>query len=111
MSDDAPKVNARPEASKKEKQPFQIARDLRGGVPKELAERNRRQNAIRRKIIASLKEGAKTAPELAGVIELSAGETFWWLMALKKYGFIVEGPASGGYVKYRLKEEGGEEEK
>lgn len=109
MNDDAVKKNAPPDAGK-EKQPFQIARDRRGGVSKDVAERNRQQAAIRRKIIASLKEGAKTAPELAAATGLSTQDAFWWLMALRKYGIVAEAGTGGSYVKYQLKEGDGKKE-
>lgn len=111
MSSDAANKKAPREGKQKTKKPFQIARDQRGGVPKELIERNRRQMKIRKEIIKALKEKPMTAPELAAALELETEEAFWWLMALRKYGDVVEGAASGDYIQYELKEDEGEENK
>jgi predicted transcriptional regulator len=111
VSSDTANNKAPREGTEKTKKPFQIARERRGGVPKVLIERNREQMDIRKKIIKALKEGPKTAPELATAVGLETEVAFWWLMALRKYGDVVEGAASGDYIQYELKKDGGEENK
>jgi len=85
--------------------PIQILRERRGGVPRELVERNRQQAANRRRIIDALKDGAKTVPEIAKETGLPPHEAFWHLMAMKKYGRLVEGEEREGYFEYALAEE------
>ena len=86
----------------KTKKPIQILRERRGGVPRELVERNRRQKAIRQRIVAALQEESKTIPELARGVELPADEVFWYVMGMKKYGKVGEAEQVDGYFKYAL---------
>lgn len=92
-------------ASPDNKKPVQILRERRGGVPQELIERNRRQTAVRRKIIGALKEGPKIVPELARETGHPAHEIFWHLMGMKKYGNVTEGEEREGYFEYALVEQ------
>jgi len=98
-------MSDRPETtatSGKRKKPIQILRERRGGVPHELVERNRRQNAIRRSIVAVLQEGSKTIPELAREVELPAHEVLWYVIGMRKYGKVSEAEQVDGYFKYAL---------
>lgn len=88
--------------SPKGKKPIQILRERRGGVPRELLERNRRQKAVRKSIADALREGAQTIPELARLIDLPADETFWYVMGMKKYGTVYEAEQEDGYFRYAL---------
>ena len=83
----------------------QIARQRRGGVPKELLELSREQARIRQKIREALKSGPMTVPELHAVTAIPTDEIFWYLMAWKKYGKIREGEQCEDYYKYALAEE------
>jgi hypothetical protein len=85
-----------------EKKRIAILRQRRGGVPRELVERHRRQAAHRRRIIESLQSGPKTVPEIAEQTSLPPYEAFWHLMSMKKYGKLVEGPQRGDYFEYAL---------
>jgi biotin operon repressor len=49
-----------------------------------------------------LKEGGKSVPKLAEETGLSASEILWYIMALKKYGEVIEGDKEGGYYQYAL---------
>lgn len=81
---------------------LQVLRERRGGVPRELVEANRRQNAVRRKIVSALGEGPKTVPELAEAVDVPAHEVLWHVMGLKKYGKAQEAEQDGEYFKYML---------
>ena len=83
--------------------PVQILRERRGGVPKKLAERSRRQAQIHKLLRRVLKDGPKTVPEIARLTELPTHEVFWQLMGWKKYGQIIEGEERDGYYEYALK--------
>jgi hypothetical protein len=89
---------------KKKKAPVHILRDRRGGVPQVLLELTRRQAAIRKQLTKALQEGPKIVPELAEASGFPTHEVFWHLMAMKKYGEIVEGEERDGYFEYALKE-------
>jgi len=85
--------------------PIQILRERRGGVPRELTERNRQQLANRRRIVDSLKGGTKTVPEIAKETGLPPHDVFWHLMAMRKYGKLVEGQQREDYFEYAKAEE------
>lgn len=91
--------------SAKAKKPIQILRERRGGVPRELMERNRRQNVIRQRLTGMLRGGPKTVPELASEGGLPAHEVLWYVIGMKKYGKVVEADQVDGYFQYRLVEE------
>jgi len=46
-------------------------------------------------------EGA-TIPEIAEKTGMAASEVLWFVMALKKYGQVIEGPKEEDYFKYQL---------
>jgi hypothetical protein len=85
--------------------PIQILRERRGGVPKELVERSRRQAQTHKRLTRALTDGPKTVPEIAKITELPTHEVFWHLMGMRKYGQIVEGEERDGYYEYALKPE------
>ncbi len=63
-------------------------------------EQNKRVKAI----VAALKDGAKTVPEIAAATGFSTPETLLYVATLKKYGRVGEGPKDGDYFKYELLE-------
>lgn len=84
------------------KKPIDVLRERRGIVPPELVERNRQLAATRRQIVAALKESAKTVPEIAKETGVPKGEVFWHLMAMKKYGKLIEVQEREEYFEYAL---------
>jgi hypothetical protein len=88
---------------KKKKAPVHILRDRRGGVPPALLELTRRQATIRKQLARALQDGPRTVPEIAAASGFPTHEVFWHLMAMKKYGDIVEGEERDGYFEYALK--------
>jgi hypothetical protein len=46
-------------------------------------------------------EGA-TIPEIAEKTGMPTAEVLWFVMALKKYGQVIEGPKEEDYFKYQL---------
>jgi len=89
-------------ASAKAKKPIQILRERRGGVPRELLERNRQQNVIRQRLTGMLQGGPKTVSELASEVGLPAHKVLWYVMGMKKYGKVAESDQVDGYFQYRL---------
>ncbi len=88
--------------SPKPKKPIQILRERRGGVPRELVERNRRQSVTRKRITEALQTEPRTVPELAREIDQPSHEVLWYVMGMKKYGKVVEAEQVDGYFKYHL---------
>ena len=75
---------------------------------KEVVERVRslvkEQGHIEKQIALALKDGPKTVPEVSRETGIPTNTVLWVLMALKKYGKIVEGQQKDSYFTYGLKE-------
>ena len=82
-----------------------LARERRGGVPKALMEHSREQASIRQKICGVLRHGPMTVPEIHASTGIPTDTVFWYLMAWKKYGKILEGEPCGDYYRYALAKE------
>jgi predicted Rossmann fold nucleotide-binding protein DprA/Smf involved in DNA uptake len=67
--------------------------------------RLKEQTRIVNELTRLLKEGPKTVPELSEAARLPTETVFWQLMALKKYGKVLEGDQDGDYLQYRLSEQ------
>jgi predicted transcriptional regulator len=87
----------------KEKKPIQILRDKHGGMSESLKEYVKDQNQVRKAITGSLKMGAKTIPQIATETGIKSEKVIWHVMAMKKYGDVVETGRSGDYYSYKLK--------
>ena len=90
-------------AAAKPKRPLEILRERRGGMSKELKEYFNAQQRVKKAIRAALAAGPKTVPEIAGQSGTPASDILWHVMAMRRYGEIVDGPEQDGYVLYRLK--------
>jgi hypothetical protein len=86
-----------------ERNPVKILAERHGGIAPELRERFKRQRKQEKAIRAALAEGPKTVAELAEATEMNREETLWLLMALKKYGEVVEGEQRDDCYAYELK--------
>jgi len=61
------------------------------------------QKQIQKVICQSIRETAKTVPEIAAEINMPTHEVLWFLTAFKKYDQIVEEGMCGEYILYRRK--------
>ena len=86
------------------KKPIQVLRERMGGLSDRMKAYLKDHRFIKNKLSASLKQGPKTVPEIARETELDTVDVMWHLMALKRYGLIVEGEKKGDYLEYKLKE-------
>jgi len=68
-------------------------------------ERSQEQAKIREELTGALMDGPKIVPEVAEATGMPSHEVFWWLMAMKKYGQVVEGEQRGDYFEYTLAQE------
>jgi hypothetical protein len=64
------------------------------------------QVKIANELTRLLKEGPQTVPALSAASDLPTQTVFWHLMALKKYGKVIEAEQDGDYFRYRLIEDG-----
>jgi hypothetical protein len=64
----------------------------------------RDEMVMREKIVALLRDGARTIPEIAEALHCPARETTLWVMALRRYGVLDElpKPKADDYYRYRL---------
>lgn len=89
---------------KKPKKPIMVLRERCGGMSDELKAYQKNLRALRKKLGATLKEGPKTVPEIAKACELPSDQALWHVMAMKRYGGVVERGQKGDYYLYGLKE-------
>ena len=90
----------------KQKKSIQILRERYGGVSEELKIKTRTQTSIVRNLKGSIKNAYRTIPEISQLTNIPSHEVLWHLMAMKKYGVVIEGEERDGYYEYTLKEEG-----
>jgi hypothetical protein len=88
----------------KEKTPLTLLRERRGGMSDELKEYFKEQQRIRKALREALKWGAKSVPEIAAACGLDKQATLWHLMAMRRYGEVVEASEQNNYPLYALKE-------
>jgi hypothetical protein len=69
-----------------------------------LAEVMRDEMVMRGRIVAALREGPRTIPELAAALGSPAPEVTLWVMALRRYRALEElpKPKADDYYRYRL---------
>ena len=65
----------------------------------------RDQNKVQKLICQSIREKAKTVPEIASEVEMPTHEVLWYLTAFKKYDLVVEEGMCDEYVLYRRVQE------
>jgi predicted Rossmann fold nucleotide-binding protein DprA/Smf involved in DNA uptake len=63
----------------------------------------REEAVMRPRILAALADGPLTVPEIAVAIGAPAHETVFWVMGLRRYGWLAEikGSDSDGYFRYQ----------
>ena len=63
------------------------------------------QQTVRRTIQKAIADEPKTVPQAAEETGLPATDVLWHLMAMKKYGLVVERDMQGDYYTYQLAKE------
>ena len=96
---------AKKEAAKKR---TAILKQLRGEHAETVAltqELLKEQKRVQKLICQSIREKAKTVPEIAAEINMPTQEVLWYLTGYKKYDIVVEEGMCGDYVLYRKVED------
>ncbi|MCL6448877.1 MAG: MarR family transcriptional regulator [Armatimonadetes bacterium] len=77
-----------------------VSRDRREVIREEMLRRE--------KILAALREGPRTVPEVAAALGFPAGEVMFWMMGMRKYGHLEETgePTEEGYYRYQASVKG-----
>ncbi|MCF7849466.1 MAG: hypothetical protein K9M45_11505 [Kiritimatiellales bacterium] len=74
---------------------------------RDMREIMRDEMIMRDRIVAILKEGSKTVPEVSEALGAPEYETVYWMMAMRRYGMVEEigRPDIDGYFKYEFREQ------
>ncbi len=69
----------------------------------------RDEQVMRRRVLAVLADGPLTVPEIAAALERPTHEVMFWVMGLRKYGWLVEDKEvnDDGYYRYEVAEREG----
>jgi predicted transcriptional regulator len=97
MSDQADK-KARTQMLKELREKYQTSVD-------ETRELLKNQQNVRREIQKAIANEPKTIPQTAEETGFPATDVLWHLMAMKKYGLVVESDMQGEYYTYQLAKE------
>jgi hypothetical protein len=79
-------------------------RERMGGLTETRKTYAKADREARKALREALKSGPKTVPALAGETALPGQDVLWYLMAMKRYGELVEAGQAGDYFLYALKE-------
>jgi predicted transcriptional regulator len=82
---------------------IKVFKEKFGPVKKELLEKIKKDNKAIATITKSLKEGAKTIPQISKDTGIDSSDVLWYITALKKYGSVEITGEDGSYKKYSLK--------
>jgi hypothetical protein len=74
----------------------------RGAAVDEATERNKARQAVRKKVRVALAGGPATVPALAAASGLATQDVLWHVVAMRKYGAVVEVGIDGDYCTYEL---------
>jgi hypothetical protein len=84
---------------------------IRDAVPgqRDIREVVRDEQVMRRQILTVLAEGPLTVPEIAAALERPTHEVMFWVMGLRKYGWLAEDKEvnDDGYFRYEAVEREG----
>jgi len=78
-------------------------------MPRDLREVVREEMVHRGRIMEILSQGPLTVPEIAEAIGHPSHEVMFWVMGMRKYGYVAEAgePTDEGYYRYKAVKEGG----
>jgi hypothetical protein len=69
---------------------------------RELREIVREEPVMRPRILEALDDGPRTVPEIAAAIDCPTHEVVFWVMGMRRYGYLreVKGATDDGYFRY-----------
>jgi predicted Rossmann fold nucleotide-binding protein DprA/Smf involved in DNA uptake len=69
---------------------------------RDLREVIREETYMRTQVLGLLADGPKTVPEIADALGKPAHETMFWVMGMRRYGWVREVPGDeDGYFRYQ----------
>jgi hypothetical protein len=90
----------------RQQRPIETLRARHGGMSKALKEHFNERQRLKKAIRAALGDGARTIPEIAQACALLPPQVVWHVMAMRRYGEVVDAGERGDYVLYALKDKG-----
>jgi predicted transcriptional regulator len=96
-----PEEKAEKQSAKQERTAW-ILRERLGKVSRRSIAHNQAHSHIGKQIVKALGKSSQTVPEIAEATGLPSDQILWCLMAMKKYGKLVEGQQRGDYYEYAL---------
>jgi hypothetical protein len=63
------------------------------------------QKQVQKLICQSIRDKAKTVPEIAAEVDMPTHEVLWYITAYRKYDIVVEEGMCGEYVLYKKVQE------
>jgi predicted Rossmann fold nucleotide-binding protein DprA/Smf involved in DNA uptake len=75
---------------------------MNGTTNRDVREVIREEPVMRARILAALAEGPLTIPEIARAIDAPTHEVVFWVMGMRRYGWLAEikGATVDGYFQY-----------
>jgi len=75
-------------------------------MTREIREIIREEPVMRGRILALLEDGPRTVPEIAAAIDCPSHEVVFWIMGMRRYGWVHELKDSEveGYFRYEMTE-------
>jgi hypothetical protein len=95
-------MSDQPAPKGKPKRPIEELRDRRGGLSPELKTFVSEQQKVFKAVRAALAKGPRTVPQLAQECGLPAPIVMWHVMAMRRYGEVLDGPEQDRHLLYIL---------
>jgi hypothetical protein len=86
----------------KPKRPIEQLRERMGGMTPELKTYFTEQQKIFKTLRTALANGPRTVPQLAKDCSIPAPVVMWHLMAMRRYGEVLDGPEQDRHLLYTL---------
>ncbi len=86
--------------------PIEVLRTRHGGISAQLREYFTERQRIKKTIKGALADGPRSVPELAQACGIEPPRAMWHVMAMRRYGEIVEVGERNDYVLYGLRAKG-----
>ncbi len=93
-------------APAKPMRPLEVLRTRHGGMSKQLKEYFTERQRLKKAIAAALADGPRSVPDIARACGIAPPQAMWHVMAMRRYGELVEAGERDDYVLYALKRKG-----
>ncbi len=94
------------QASGKTLRPLEVLRTRHGGMSKPLRDYFTERQRVKKAIKGALAGGPRSIPEIARACEIEPPQAMWHVMAMRRYGEVVEAGERDDYVLYALNTKG-----